>query len=77
MSNRKKGKMRETEKTTWGRRVKKIFGIDRKEKNNEKNNMRRSRKEAERESLSVQQLVTKRNGFTEVWNYKLGKEITF
>ena len=42
-----------------------------------KNNMRRSRKEAERESLSVQQLVTKRNGFTEVWNYKLGKEITF
>ena len=42
-----------------------------------KNNMRRSRKEAERESLSVQQLVTKINGFTEVWNYKLGKEIIF
>ena len=76
MSNRKKGKMRETEKTTWGRGVKKIFEIDKKEKNNE-NNMRRSRKEAERESLSVQQLVTKRNGFTEVGNYKLRKEIIF
>jgi len=36
MSNRKKGKMRETDKTTWGRRVKKIFEIDKKEKNNEK-----------------------------------------
>ena len=36
MSNRKKGKMRETEKTTWGRRVKKIFEIDKKEKNNGK-----------------------------------------
>ena len=28
--------MRENEKTTWGRRVKKIFEIDKKEKNNEK-----------------------------------------
>ena len=36
MSNRKKGKMRETEKTTWGRRVKKIFEIDKREKSNEK-----------------------------------------